>query len=1075
ALNNIGSGNTAIGNSALYSNTTGSNNTAIGKNALVSNTTGSNNTAIGNSALLLNTTASNNTAIGNSALLLNTTGTDNFAAGASALYNNTTASNNIAIGSSTLYHNTTGTSNIALGFQALYSNTTASNNIAIGNTALHADTTGPNNIAIGNDALYNNTGYDNIALGTESLYPNTGNYNTALGYYALSGNTSGGNNSAFGAQALTGNKTGSANAAFGHSALYSNTSGTDNTAFGYNTLYNNITGYDNTMLGDIENTGGNNITTGYNNIALGFNAGLGTTTSSSNFLNIGNTFFGSLVATSTSTSLPTNFANASFAVATSSTLGSDTFAVQNSSTNNHVASFYSNAGSSLLTVLDNGNVGIGTTSPATTLSVAGSGLFSGGATLGGNVNVSGLGSTISVPRTVGITPFAANNAARFTFGDADNTIQNEYGGRMQWVSYWGAEIHGNNEGVHTFTTGGKNDAALSVFGPSGNTAPILQLLNNAGTSTDLTVTGGGNLGVGTTSPATLLEVGGSTNNVTFDGYQNCSGFTSNANGVLACTASDERLKQDIVPLDSADGLAAIDALNPVSFYWKPETGRGPVQQYGVIAQQVQNVFPNLVTVTNPTPLTPDGTLTVNYDGFIAPMLRGIQQLDERTKFIQNAASSTVFSVAATGDVSIGTTTASGGNLAVAGTVSASSFETAQAPATSFTFGSTTLSAQIPFSVLTLGGTVDIYKLATYNLSGVAALAAAINAQNMRITSLEARVAALESGAVAAASDSPLTLSTTSLVSALNSVGVFIKNGLTQFGTLIADQFVAATNSAGTSSAGTVNILSGNTVAQVNNAYVLPTTKVFVTFNSPLTGTWYVADKQAGSFRVVLSAPQTSDVSFDYFLVQTEGQIATSTAAVATGPSVILSNSSTTQTPITTTTTVIISSVPSVPTTTTSSTSSATSTTTTNTIATSTPITTTATTTSSSSAVATSTPITTATATPTITSTSTPPTTTSTPTDTTPPVVTLNGSAAMQLTVGSTFTDPGATATDKVDGNLTSKIVVTGSVNTATAGLYTLTYSVTDAAGNTGSASRAVSVVAPAPAPTTTTTASTTAP
>ena len=94
--------------------------------------------------------------------------------------------------------------------------------------------------------------------------------------------------------------------------------------------------------------------------------------------------------------------------------------------------------------------------------------------------------------------------------------------------------------------------------------------------------------------------------------------------------------------------------------------------------------------------------------------------------------------------------------------------------------------------------------------------------------------------------------------------------------LVADRFVAATNSAGTSSAGTVTILAGNTVAQVENAYVLPTSKIFVTLTASTTGSWYVSDKQTGSFKLVLSAPQATDVSFDYFLVQTEGQVATST-------------------------------------------------------------------------------------------------------------------------------------------------------------------------------------------------------
>jgi uncharacterized membrane protein YuzA (DUF378 family) len=64
-----------------------------------------------------------------------------------------------------------------------------------------------------------------------------------------------------------------------------------------------------------------------------------------------------------------------------------------------------------------------------------------------------------------------------------------------------------------------------------------------------------------------------------------------------------------------------------------------------------------------------------------------------------------------------------------------------------------------------------------------------------------------------------------------------------------------------------------------------------------------------------------------------------------------------------------------------------------------------------------------------------------------PVITLSGSVSMSVVQGSSFTDPGATATDDRDGNVTSKIVVTGSVNTGTVGTYTLSYNVKDAAGN----------------------------
>ncbi|PWI29899.1 peptidase S8 [Flavobacteriaceae bacterium LYZ1037] len=70
-----------------------------------------------------------------------------------------------------------------------------------------------------------------------------------------------------------------------------------------------------------------------------------------------------------------------------------------------------------------------------------------------------------------------------------------------------------------------------------------------------------------------------------------------------------------------------------------------------------------------------------------------------------------------------------------------------------------------------------------------------------------------------------------------------------------------------------------------------------------------------------------------------------------------------------------------------------------------------------------------------------------PADTTAPVIALNGASTINLEVGDTYNELGATATDNVDGNLTSSIVITGTVNTASAGTYTRNYNVSDAAGN----------------------------
>ena len=83
-------------------------------------------------------------------------------------------------------------------------------------------------------------------------------------------------------------------------------------------------------------------------------------------------------------------------------------------------------------------------------------------------------------------------------------------------------------------------------------------------------------------------------------------------------------------------------------------------------------------------------------------------------------------------------------------------------------------------------------------------------------------------------------------------------------------------------------------------------------------------------------------------------------------------------------------------------------------------------------------------------------------DVIPPVITILGrNPVTSLRVGSVmYKDAGAIATDNVDGNLTASILVNNPVNTSVAGTYTVTYSVTDAANNTGTATRTVIVSNP---------------
>jgi len=80
------------------------------------------------------------------------------------------------------------------------------------------------------------------------------------------------------------------------------------------------------------------------------------------------------------------------------------------------------------------------------------------------------------------------------------------------------------------------------------------------------------------------------------------------------------------------------------------------------------------------------------------------------------------------------------------------------------------------------------------------------------------------------------------------------------------------------------------------------------------------------------------------------------------------------------------------------------------------------------------------------------------TDTTPPTLTIKGSNPATVEAGSTYADAGAEASDNIDGDITSSITTTNSVNTSRPGDYTVTYSVQDSAGNEVNATRVVRVV-----------------
>lgn len=260
--------------------------------------------------------------------------------------------------------------------------------LPIDGTSLAKKTRGLNTIAIGPAALGNiTTGYANTVTGWYSgAYLDTGinaslyglesgrnltssQHSSAFGYRALYTATTANNNAAFGSRSLYA-ATGHGNSGFGSISGYGITSGTYNSNLGYGAGYGITTGSYNISMGrDSMKTG--NITGSYN-IVLGSFVDL-PSVSTSGQLNIGNVLYGTgLYSTAAQSSLPTS--DGKIGIGTSSPYAKLSIHANNGETNTAlftIASSTASATTTHFTVLNNGNVGIGTAAPTRLLDVNG--------------------------------------------------------------------------------------------------------------------------------------------------------------------------------------------------------------------------------------------------------------------------------------------------------------------------------------------------------------------------------------------------------------------------------------------------------------------------------------------------------------------------------------------------------------------------------------------------------------------------------------------------------------------------------------------------------------------------------
>jgi hypothetical protein len=443
----------------------------------------------------------------------------------------------------------------------------------------------PTSTAVGCGALASdtNTAGSDTAVGSGALFNNTaGSNNTASGYQALYSNTTGNRNTATGSGALFSNTTASDNTAIGVAALRNNTTASDNTADGYQAIYSNTTGNNNTASG-YQALYSN--TTGSDNTASGSGALFSNTTAGANTA----AGYQSLYSNTTGTN---NLADGSAALYGNTTGNGNTAGGSQALYSNTTASGNTAEGVQSLYSNTTGSDNTGSGFQAL------------------NSNITGSNNTASGYQTLYSNTTASDNTASGYQALYGNTTGNgnTAGGFQALIS--------NTSGSNNIAIG--YNAASTVAGENSNNIHI----GSVGASGD-----NGTVRIGTNGTQTSFFVAGVRGVTTGD--NNAVAVMIDSNGQLGTISSSRRFKEDI--RNMGDASESLMRLRPVTFRYKQpfDDGSRPIQ-YGLIAEEVAEVYPNLVAHS------PDGRIeTVKYQVLGPMLLNEVQRHDTEIRDIQD--------------------------------------------------------------------------------------------------------------------------------------------------------------------------------------------------------------------------------------------------------------------------------------------------------------------------------------------------------------------------------------------------------------------------------------------------------
>ncbi len=250
---------------------------------------------------------------------------------------------------------------------------------------------------------------------------------------------------------------------------------------------------------------------------------------------------------------------------------------------------------SMLTVLNSGNLGIGTTSPWGQLSINPNGITGPAFAIGSST----------------ATNFVVTNGGRVGIATSTPTAQLEVNGDIRFGTMKGSlSSSGNDIYIDAMTSG----------------ATYFRRNTLTSSATSMTVDTSGNVGIGTTTPWRTLSVVGT---MAVNGLSSATGDSLCINattkeivtntGATTCAVSSRRYKHDIKPLGS--WLDSLRAFKPVSYI----NNSNNQENVGLIAEDVSAIDSRLVIYDQDG--KPNG---VKYENLTAILLKGIQELASTT-------------------------------------------------------------------------------------------------------------------------------------------------------------------------------------------------------------------------------------------------------------------------------------------------------------------------------------------------------------------------------------------------------------------------------------------------------------